>query len=108
MRYGRPTNVPQKMYTNDPVSQFSSENDRRAPWQMLPLGSAMLIGFFFFTLWQAKPLDATLPTDALPVMAMQEVQYPIETTTVAEPFGYYDGQWNLWEYIGDLFLSFLA
>ena len=28
--------------------------------------------------------------------------------TGAEPFGYLDGEWNLWEYIGDLMWSLLS
>lgn len=96
MRYGRP----EKKLRTEPYG----------PWQVLALGSAMLVGFFLLTLWQADTLDTTAdPVDAVAVMAIQDVvQRPEETATVAEPFGYYEGQWNFWEYLGDLFISFLA
>lgn len=104
MRYGRPANI----LPQTPPTQTSHE-DLHAPWQVLILGLAMLVGFFHLTLWQAKAYEpATIPNDTLAVIAMQNVQRPEETTAVAEPFGYYDGAWNLWEYLGDLLLSLLA
>lgn len=98
MRYGRPKPILEQNQTD------------AAPWQVLVLGSAMLVCFFAFSIRNtdiSKTSD-TQPMDALPVMAMQDVQRPPETAAVAEPFGYYEGQWNLWEYLGDLFVSFLA
>lgn len=99
MRYGRPKPV---------LEQNKTE---AAPWQVLVLGSVMLVCFFVFSVWDTdspKTSDAQ-PADAIAVIAMQDVQRPTETATIAaEPFGYYDGEWNLWEYLGDLLVSFLA
>ncbi len=98
MRYGRPKPV------------LEPQKPEPGPWQVLVLGSAMLVCFFVFSIWHGDTMQKsdTQPMDAVPVLAMQDVQRPTETAVVAEPFGYYDGEWNLWEYLGDLFVSFLA
>ena len=31
----------------------------------------------------------------------------IEESATADPFGYFNGEWNLWEFIGDSFSSLL-
>ena len=41
--------------------------------------------------------------------AMSEVTTHSESeNAIVEPFGYYDGKWNLWEYIGDLVSSLIS
>lgn len=39
--------------------------------------------------------------------ASKEEQLEDSKMTVIEPFGYLDGEWNLWEYIGDSLSSLL-
>lgn len=41
-------------------------------------------------------------------LAMPETAGEDSAGTGAEPFGYMDGEWNLWEYIGDLMWSLLS
>lgn len=95
MRYGRPTT-----HTDPPPNT--------APWLVLALGTALLAGFFFAAV---LPPDKAAPTtvDAVPVMQLvREEVSVVEEPVLVEPFGTFQGQWNLWEYIGDLLWSFLA
>lgn len=95
MRYGRPTS-----HTAPPKTT--------APWLVLALGTALLTGFFLATV---LPPEQASPTtvEAVPVMQLVREQVAAgEEPVLVEPFGTFQGQWNLWEYIGDLLWSLLA
>lgn len=72
--------------------------------KVLLLGCAMLLGFFLCTLHTQEP---EYGAEAVAVMQVQEMVAVPETDASVEPFGYLDGEWNFWEYIGDLLWSFL-
>ncbi len=103
--YGRPktTKKPEKNTTY------------RAAGLVLGLGCVMVTAFFLHTILPQKT-ETSLPADAIAVMSTAVTDEPRETVTTpaeryhtgAEPFGYMDGEWNLWEYIGDLMVSLLS
>lgn len=105
MRYGRP------MTHAEPPRNT-------APWLVLALGSVLLTGFFLATIlpqefypsdqWSSYPAERTVG-EAVPVMQMVREEVSMgEEAVLVEPFGTFQGQWNIWEYIGDLLWSFLA
>ncbi|MBQ8641512.1 MAG: hypothetical protein IJ480_04780 [Clostridia bacterium] len=92
-----------------------------AAGRILALGCAMIAGFFIaltntggMEFLPAK--ENTLPEEAVAVMStavsdretLAEGGQNKTSDTAAEPFGYLDGEWNLWEYIGDLMWSLLS
>ena len=79
----------------------------------------MIAGFFLLmTIPPEKQPSAAegVPEGAVAVMSTavgeREMVVPPEENrgeaAGAEPFGYMDGEWNLWEYIGDLMWSLLS
>ena len=92
---------------------------RQAAGRILALGGAMIAGFFLLmTVPQSRETADTggVPEGAVAVMStavagQERVTLPEnsrEEAAGAEPFGYMDGEWNLWEYIGDLMWSLLS
>lgn len=92
---------------------------RQAAGRVLALGGAMIAGFFLLmTAPQEQEITSTdgIPEGAVAVMSTavngQEMvtlsENSREEAAGAEPFGYMDGEWNLWEYIGDLMWSLLS
>lgn len=44
----------------------------------------------------------------VPVSSMVDEELSAENeNTTADPFGYFNGKWNLWEYLGDIFSSMI-
>lgn len=115
--YGRPA------AENNPKSP-SPQILHTAAGRILALGCAMIAGFFLTTILPAEEVEKTafperkMPAEGVtavmqmtvPEREMLAVQTGEENTagTGAEPFGYLDGTWNLWEYIGDLMWSLLS
>lgn len=100
MRYGRPMT-----YVDPPKTT--------APWLVLALGSVLLVGFFLAAILPPEQTISQPPTsmieEAVPVMQMVREEVSVgEEAVLVEPFGTFQGQWNIWEYIGDLLWSFLA
>lgn len=100
MRYGRPMT-----YVDPPKTT--------APWLVLALGSVLLVGFFLAAILPIEPHTSdqltAYPEEAVPVMQMVREEVSVgEEAVLVEPFGTFQGQWNIWEYIGDLLWSFLA
>ncbi len=103
-----------------PKSQHDSTTDKttgRSASLVLTLGCAMLCGFFLHTLVpDHNPQQTAVPEGYTAVMTTvpleetipEQVTTPDREDTGAEPFGYLDGEWNLWEYIGDLMVSLLS
>lgn len=89
-------------------------------------GIAALGVFFYGTLWGGIPMEKVGQTEsdffgeAVPVMSqsteetlpadgenMKEFLRKSIRDTSAEPFGYMNGRWNLWEYLGDVMAELL-
>ena len=79
----------------------------------------MIAGFFLLMAVpqeQETAITSRGPEGAVAVMSSavcerEAVVLPWETheeAAGAEPFGYMDGEWNLWEYIGDLMWALLS
>ena len=107
--YGRPKKT-------IPGSQ-ALQNAQKAAGQVLALGGAMIAGFFLLmTVPEETTATGSIPEGAVAVMSTavyekEVLTAPAETgneAAGAEPFGYMDGEWNLWEYIGDLMWSLLS
>ncbi len=112
--YGRPKG------TTDPTPETPGSQASRSAGVVLVLGCAMLAGFFLHMLIpELIPQVSSVPAGYTAVMSI----VPVEETapeqvaasdreegyhTGAEPFGYMDGEWSLWEYIGDLMVSLLS
>lgn len=91
------------------------------------LGGMIAAGIFFFgTLTggslstDAERVEGAFRGDSHPVMSMvEEESLPTDREnikefirknirdTAAEPFGYMNGRWNLWEYLGDVMAELL-
>ena len=120
--YGRPKNsrtgnLPPYTEIHSPETQYAAS--RQAAGRVLALGGAMIAGFFL--LMTVPGEKETTPADGIPegavavmsttVTEREMLTLPEENrgeTAGAEPFGYMDGEWNLWEYIGDLMWSLLS
>lgn len=111
--YGRPRNGTSG--TESPPAQTV----QKAAGRVLALGGAMIAGFFLLmTVPGEKEVSGTagIPEGAVAVMSTavaerESLAVPEETreeAAGAEPFGYMNGEWNLWEYIGDLMWSLLS
>ena len=91
---------------------------QQAAGRVLALGGAMMIGFFLLMTvpQEQETVPEGIPEGAVAAMSMavtekEAVILPSqshEEAAGAEPFGYMDGEWNLWEYIGDLMWSLLS
>ncbi len=114
--YGRPTrNENPSTAQKTPASQGS-----RSAGMVLVLGCAMLTGFFLHALApEPQPQQSTVPAGYTAVMSTTSMEAVTPEQVVAagkeeryhtgaEPFGYMDGEWSLWEYIGDLMVSLLS
>lgn len=127
--YGRPQKKDSPAELRRPVPPSEAENScpsvsaspavQKAAGRVLALGGAMIAGFFLLmTVPQEETVQNRIPEGAAAVMSTavterEELAIPAETNTPsagtgAEPFGYMDGEWNLWEYIGDLMWSLLS
>ncbi len=120
--YGRPKNsrtgnIFPHTEMHDPETQYTAS--RQAAGRVLALGGAMIAGFFLLMTvpgeHDTNPADG-IPEGAVAVMSTAVTEREMLTVPAekhgeaagAEPFGYMDGEWNLWEYIGDLVWSLLS
>ena len=120
--YGRPKNsrtgnLPSYTEAHSTETQYTAS--RQAAGRVLALGGAIIAGFFLLMTvpgeHDTNPADG-IPEGAVAVMSTavgeREMVVPPEENrgeaAGAEPFGYMDGEWNLWEYIGDLMWSLLS
>ncbi len=112
--YGRPQKIPQS--AKEPEKEVV-----KGAKTVLILGAAMLTGFFLHVLLPEQDSMAyEMPAGYTAVMSTAWEQEGSEETremvrtpeeshhTGVEPFGYLEGEWNLWEYIGDLMASLLS
>ncbi|MBR4961516.1 MAG: hypothetical protein IKY52_11520 [Clostridia bacterium] len=120
IRYGRPEDG------TKPMQSYGNHDAHTAAGRILALGCGILAGFLITMTvpWHTGRGESALTDSGLPVegvvavmsTAVQEresLERPMrnENNTadvVTEPFGYLDGEWNLWEYIGDLMWSLLS
>ena len=120
IRYGRPGNG------KKPMQSYGNHDIHTAAGRILALGCAMLAGFLITMTvpWHTGSgegvfMERELPAEGIAAVmgtAVQEresLEWPERdggstADTGTEPFGYLDGEWNLWEYIGDLMWSLLS
>ena len=120
--YGRPKNsrtgnLPPHTEIYSPETQYTAS--RQAAGRVLALGGAMITGFFL--LMTVPGEKETTPAGGIPEGAVAVMSTAVteremltlpeekrEEAAGTEPFGYMDGEWNLWEYIGDLMWSLLS
>jgi len=117
MHFGRP------VQKNEKEARETSERSENgylhgAAGRVLALGAAMVAGFFVAV--TAEWPESPMPAEAVAVFStavtgeQEEVRAPVAgeageaAGTGSEPFGYLDGEWNVWEYIGDLVWSLLS
>lgn len=116
--YGRPT-----AGENTPAENRDAHT---AAGRILALGCALIAGFLISMTvpWQAGSTEEAFPDGKMPAegvaavmstavqekenLARPENGQEKSAGTGADPFGYLDGEWNLWEYIGDLMWSLLS
>lgn len=113
--YGRP---PEEKST---PGKTENHDAHTAAGRILALGCAVLAGFLVNATIPRPPEEK--PAEYLPgsctaavmstaVGEREDLTRPApaeeKADTGAEPFGYLDGEWNLWEYIGDLMWSLIG
>ena len=90
-----------------------------AEW-ILAVGTAMIVGFFFMMTVKLPIESQQFSEETVAVMSTAVAEEREELRSLdgnpaeysagvgVEPFGYLDGEWNLWEYLGDLVWSLLS
>lgn len=119
-RYGRPGDG------KKPAQSYENHDVHTAAGRVLALGCAMLAGFLITVTvpWHTGggediftereiPAEGVVAVMSTAVQEKESLERPEReenntADTVTEPFGYLDGEWNLWEYIGDLMWSLLS
>ena len=120
IRYGRPGDG------RKTIRACSSCDAHTAAGRILALGGAVLAGFLITMTvpWHIGGEGSAFRAGEIPtegVMAVMSTaaearedlgppvrERPDTADAGTEPFGYLDGEWNLWEYIGDLMWSLLS
>ncbi len=101
------------------ISGTPSPRSARRSWDTAD--AVFVLGTLFVLLFLYR-MTGGLSTDADRIMAGENVAVAVMSTGVAEsgeekemlrevtgePFGYMSGEWNLWEYIGDVMASLLT
>ena len=121
LRFGRPRDGRSRHSTDPSPTQGTKKPTKKTPCaERTFLCSAVVAALFFIgALWGAPVNEAQseAPREAIPVMATPTEQTTEESVreilrknirdVSGEPFGYLDGQWNLWEYLGDVMAELL-
>ena len=100
---------------------------QKAADRVLALGCALLAAFLIVMTvpWRTVRADSAFPEGYMPTEGVTAVMNTVTeiredltrpenvepydvSDTGAEPFGYLNGTWNLWEYIGDVMWSLLS
>ena len=113
--YGRPSGE------KNTSGKGENHDAHTAAGRILALGCALLAGFLVSVTIPRQTEDAMengIPSQGVAAVMSTAVgerenltrpnETEEKTDAGAEPFGYLDGEWNLWEYIGDLMWSLLG